>query len=131
MLTETKLYPTIPVTDLAKARDFYGDTLGFKPTMDMEGAIMYESSDGARFLVYLTTGPSNGAHTQMGFEVGDIESEVDALKERGVRFQEYDMEIPGVGHLKTENSIAMAGPVRTAWFSDPEGNLLSLTEMMN
>ena len=74
-------------------------------------------------------GAPSGDHTQMGWEVADIEATVAALRARGVVFEEYDL--PG---LKTVNGIAeIEGNYpskgvgeRGAWFRDSEGNLLGL-----
>jgi len=61
----------------------------------------------------------------MSWLVTDIESEVARLKAKGIRFEEYD--VPG---LKMEGGIAQSGPnVKTAWFKDPERNLLGLTQI--
>jgi len=128
MITGASPYATIPVTDMRRAREFYEGKLGFKPMMEDPAALMFANDAGVPFLVYLTNSASNGEHTLIGFQVDDIEAEVAALKKAGITFEEYDMEIPGVGRLKTVNSIAETGPVRTAWFRDPERNVLSLTQ---
>jgi hypothetical protein len=57
--------------------------------------------------------------------VGDIETEVAALKARGVVFEEYDLP-----SLKTINSVALMGPVKIAWMKDTEGNLMSLAQFI-
>jgi catechol 2,3-dioxygenase-like lactoylglutathione lyase family enzyme len=61
----------------------------------------------------------------MSWLVPDIRAEVAELKARGVRFEEYD--IPGV---EVAEGIAHVGPeVWTAWFKDPDGNLVGLTQI--
>jgi hypothetical protein len=60
----------------------------------------------------------------MGFSTSDIESEVRDLKARGVVFEEYDFPT-----LKTVDSIATAGPVRSAWFRDSEGNIVGVVQL--
>jgi len=129
MITGASPYATIPVTDMRRAREFYEGKLGFKPMMEDAGGVMFANDAGTNFLVYLTNTASNGEHTQMGFQVDDIEAEVAALKKAGVTFDEVDMEIAGLGHLTTKNSIAQIGPVRTAWFRDPERNVLAITQL--
>jgi catechol 2,3-dioxygenase-like lactoylglutathione lyase family enzyme len=124
MLTDKHTHPTIPVTDLAKARAFYEGVLGFTPSIEMPSACMYQSGGGADFLVFVSAGPSNGKHTVMGFKVKDIRAEVEALKAKGVVFEEYDL--PG---LKTVDSIAESGPLKSAWFRDPEGNILGIVQL--
>jgi len=59
-----------------------------------------------------------------GWKVENIEEVVEALRERGVVFEQYDL--PG---LKTdEQGIAAIGPSKSAWFKDTEGNILSIAE---
>ena len=58
------------------------------------------------------------------FIVDDVEDTVKGLKDRGVVFEEYDF--PG---LKTENGIATMGNVKGAWFRDPDGNILAVSQV--
>jgi catechol 2,3-dioxygenase-like lactoylglutathione lyase family enzyme len=123
MLKESDTYTTIPVSDLARAQRFYSETLGLTPAMVTEGGVMY-SSGGTRFFVY-PSGYRASGHTQMSWVVGDIKAEVAALKNKGVEFVEFD--VPGV---KTVDGISQSGPaVWTAYFRDPDGNLLGLTQI--
>jgi hypothetical protein len=63
-------------------------------------------------------------HTVVGWEVGDIASRVQALGARGVAFQRYDfLEQDALGIWSAPGSTA-----KVAWFKDPEGNVLSLTQ---
>lgn len=123
MLSDHPIYATLPVTDLGAAREFYEETLGIRPLMVTEGGVMYESG-GTQFFVY----PSRsrpGGHTQMSWTVPDIKAEVAGLKAKGIRFEHY--EVPG---LEMEGDVARSGPeVWTAWFKDPQGNLLGLTQI--
>ena len=123
MLNDRKTYSTIPVTDLGAARRFYEETLGMQPEMVTEGGVMY-GSGGTQFFVYPGRTRAAG-HTQMSWLVPDIKAEVAALKGKGVKFEHYD--VPG---LEMVDEIARSGPdVWTAWFKDPDGNLLGLTQI--
>jgi hypothetical protein len=82
------------------------------------------------FALFASSGAPSGDHTQIGWEVDDLEATVAELRRRGVAFEEYDL--PG---FKTVSGIAeVAGnyPSRggvgekAAWFRDSEGNLLGL-----
>ena len=123
MLTDKDTYASLPVTDIQRARRFYGETLGLEIERDTDGGIMYRSGD-TRLFVY----PSRfkpGGHTQMSWLVADIKAEVAALRAKGIKFEEYD--IPGV---ESEDGIMHSGPqVWTAYFKDPDGNLLGLTQI--
>jgi catechol 2,3-dioxygenase-like lactoylglutathione lyase family enzyme len=123
MLSDKATYATIPVSDLPHAKHFYGETLGLKAVMDTEGGVMY-GSGGTQFFVYPSRFKASG-HTQMSWTVSDIKGEVAALKAKGIKFEDYDS--PGI---KTVDGIVQVGPaVWTAWFLDPDGNLLGLTQI--
>ena len=115
---------TLPVEDLARARAFYAEKLGLRPTREVEGALFYEGDDATGFLLFLSGGRPSGQHTQMAWFVKDIVYTVAKLKSRGVLFEDYDF--PG---LKTNHGIADLGYQRAAWFRDSEGNLLALGQL--
>jgi catechol 2,3-dioxygenase-like lactoylglutathione lyase family enzyme len=123
MLSESRTYTTIPVSDLGRAQRFYSETLGLTPEMVTEGGVMY-GSGGTQFFVYPSRYKASG-HTQMSWVVGDIKAEVAVLKGKGIELVEFD--VPGV---KTVDGISQSGPaVWTAYFRDPDGNLLGLTQI--
>ena len=123
MLSDKPTYTTIPVSGLERATRFYSDTLGLTPEMITEGGVMYRTG-GTRFFVYPSAFKAAG-HTQMSWVVGDIKAEVAALKASGIEFESFDR--PGV---KTVDGISQVGPaVWAAYFRDPDGNLLGLTQI--
>lgn len=113
-------YATLPVSDLERARTFYSEKLALKIADENPGGIFYEMGS-TQIFVFKSTGQASGAHTQAGVRVPDIESAVAELKERGVSFEDYEN--------LTVGSIADTGPVRAAWFKDPDGNLIGLTQL--
>jgi catechol 2,3-dioxygenase-like lactoylglutathione lyase family enzyme len=123
MLDGKDTYASIPVTDVARAKSFYSETLGVRIERETEGGIMYRAGS-TRFFVY----PSRfkaGGHTQMSWLVSDIKAEVKELKAKGIQFEHFD--VPG---LEMVDGVAHSGPdVWTAWFKDPDGNLLGLTQI--
>ena len=122
-LNDNRTYATLPVSDLAAARRFYEGRLGIEPSMVTEGGVMYISA-GSDFFVYPSRTRAAG-HTQMSWRVADIKAEVAALKRKGITFEHYDF--PG---LEMDGDIARSGPeVWTAWFKDPDGNVLGLTQI--
>jgi len=123
MLSESDTYTTIPVSDLERAQNFYSGTLGLTPAMITEGGVMYRSG-GSQLFVYPSRYKASG-HTQMSWVVQDIKAEVAALRGKGIEFVVFD--VPGV---KTVDGISQSGPaVWTAYFRDPDGNLLGLTQI--
>ena len=121
MLTNCRIYPTLPAADLERAKQFYAQKLGLTPEREEPGGLLYRCGGGTPFLLFPSQGAASGTHTQAGWITNDIEAEVADLKARGVVFEEYDLP-----DLKTVNSIATIGPDKVAWFKDSEGNLLVL-----
>jgi catechol 2,3-dioxygenase-like lactoylglutathione lyase family enzyme len=128
MLEHSDVATRLPVQDLKRARSFYAEKLGLEPIDERPGGLLYRCGKGS-FALFLSAGAAAGTHTQMGWEVADIEATVAALRSRGVVFEEYDL--PG---LKTVNGIAqIAGNYpskgtgeKGAWFKDSEGNLVGI-----
>ena len=129
MLEDGKVAARIPVQDLQRARSFYAEKLGLEPSEERPGGLLYRCGEG-EFALFESAGAASGDHTQMGWEVEDIEATVEWLRVRGVVFEEYDF--PG---LRTVNGIAeVAGNYpskggvgeKAAWFRDSEGNLFGI-----
>ena len=123
MFANYPIYASLPAADLERAKRFYAEKLGLTPESELPGGLFYRCGRDTRFSVFTSQGEASGTHTQAMWLVEDVESEVAALKARGVVFEEYD-----VTSLKTINSIATIGPNKGAWFKDSEGNLLSLAQ---
>jgi predicted enzyme related to lactoylglutathione lyase len=124
MLSQARVGAAVPAKDLERARKFYEETLGIKPSDKQTdpGGVLYETVGGA-FYVYETQA-SGGDATRMSFVVTDFDAEMADLKTRGIKFEDYDF--PG---LKTVNGVAEFGGMKGAWFKDSEGNILALTTM--
>ncbi|MGY4362258.1 catechol 2,3-dioxygenase-like lactoylglutathione lyase family enzyme [Bradyrhizobium sp. i1.3.1] len=128
MLKNAKVATRLPAKDLDRARAFYSEKLGLEPVEQLEGGLRYVCAAG-EFAIFVSAGTQSGTHTQMGWEVEDIEATVRELRTRGVAFEDYDLP-----SLKTVDGIAeIAGNYpskgtgeRGAWFRDSEGNLLGI-----
>ncbi len=119
------IYPTIPVTDLARARQFYENVLGLEILEEVLQGVAYKVGEHSQLYIY-PRAASKADHTLAGFRVDDIEKTVDDLAARGVSFEHYDYET-----LKTDaRGIATTPPVKAAWFRDPDGNIIGITEHM-
>jgi predicted enzyme related to lactoylglutathione lyase len=128
MLTNAKVGATIPAVDLARARKFYESKLGLKVLAeDPSPGIQFQAGAGTGLYVYQRAA-TKADHTVASFTVQDVQSEVQELKSKGVKF--LDVETPT---LKTTDSIATmetpAGNVKIAWFYDTEGNILAVSNM--
>jgi catechol 2,3-dioxygenase-like lactoylglutathione lyase family enzyme len=133
MLATSDVAARIPAGDLERAKAWYVDKLGLTPSEERPGGLRYRCGNGW-FSLFESSGSASGDHTQMGWEVDDIEASVAELRGRGVVFEEFDL--PG---LQTVNGIAdvpgnypSRGGVgeRAAWFRDSEGNLLGIGQPM-
>ena len=121
MLESATMHATIAVTDLDRAKEFYGGTLGLATKEERSDGVVYESG-GTWMLVYPSQFAGTNQATCMTFEVRDIESTVTELVGRGVTFEQYDF--PG---LKTDaRGIAEIQGERGAWFKDPDGNIVAV-----
>ena len=87
MLTDYQMHPTIPAHDLERARQFYAQKLGFNPSQETSGGLMYAYGN-SWFLLYPSQGAGTAEHTIAGWAVDDIDAEVAELKARGVVFEE-------------------------------------------
>ena len=123
MLGKTDATPMIAVKDLDRARKFYEDTLGLKTEDEMEGELLTMKSGDTLINVYRSEFAGTNKATALTFDVDDIDKEVSELKDKGVFFEHY--EVPG---LKQQGDLHVAEGFKTAWFKDPDGNILSLIE---
>jgi catechol 2,3-dioxygenase-like lactoylglutathione lyase family enzyme len=94
MLRNAKVATRLPAKDLNRARAFYSEKLGLEPVEQREGGLRYACAAG-EFAIFVSAGMQSGTHTQMGWEVEDIEVTLRELRARGVEFEEYDL--PGSG----------------------------------
>lgn len=122
MLATHKLMAFIATSAPEKALEFYRDVVGLSLVADEPFAIVFDSG-GVMLRIQKAAGHEPLPYTALGWEVPDIESMVDALVGRGVTFERFggfDQDVRGIWTVP-------AGP-RIAWFKDPDGNLLSLTQ---
>jgi catechol 2,3-dioxygenase-like lactoylglutathione lyase family enzyme len=129
MLDQSEVATRLPARDLERARAWYAEKLGLQPVEERPGGLRYRCGN-SYFALFASAGAASGTHTQMGWEVADLEATVAELRARGVVFEAYDL--PG---LRTVNGIAdvegnypSKGGVgeRAAWFHDSEGNLIGI-----
>ena len=126
MLSNAMVYPTLPATDINRAKRFYQEKLGLKIIAeDSAPGVMLQTGQNSMLYIYQRP-PSHCEHTLAFFNVDNIESEVKSLKDKGVKFEDYDM--PDM-KLKTENNIATTQGMKAAWFKDSEGNILGIGEL--
>jgi predicted enzyme related to lactoylglutathione lyase len=125
MLSDSPVMPTIPVTDINRAIDFYANKLGLKRSamQSEKDSALFDAGAGTMLFLYQRP-PSPAQHTLASFKVEDLLKTMDDLSQNGVVFEHYDF--PG---LKTdEKGIAINEGSKAAWFKDPDGNILGMVE---
>ena len=124
MLQNAPMYSYLPAKDVARARAFYEEKLGFKPKEVTPGGITYEFANGTACFLYPTPNAGTSQASQAFWQVEDIEKEVAELITCGVNFEKYDM--PDID----EQGISTAGGAKAAWFKDTEGNIMALIQTL-
>ena len=122
MLGNAPIMAFISATDLATARAYYEGVLGLAVTEVNDFACVLRGG-GTMVRVTHVDSLTPQPFTVLGWEVTNIESTVDDLTRRGIIFQRYD----GMGQDERGIWTAPSG-AKIAWFPDPEGNILSVTQ---
>jgi catechol 2,3-dioxygenase-like lactoylglutathione lyase family enzyme len=125
MLDQEKLVAFVPSRDPKEAKSFFIDVLGLRFISEDPFAVMFDSSGIAVRLVDVSSVKDfkPAAFTVLGWSVKDIQQTVRGLQERGVTFERY----PGMTQDDLGVWVAPSG-AKVAWFKDPDGNILSVTE---
>src|SRR5262245_16662850 len=122
MLNSSKMIGFVLTSDAKRARNFYVDVLGFKFKSEDQFALVIETEENMiRISPVKDLTPAQ--HTVLGWEVRQIEKVASHLKERGVAFENY----PWLKHNHLGIWESPSGD-RVAWFKDPDGNLLSISQ---
>jgi catechol 2,3-dioxygenase-like lactoylglutathione lyase family enzyme len=122
MFEAMMVVPTLPVSDLERAKAFYGGTLGLELLWENPASARFRCGENSELSLFKRP-VTVTEHTLAHFEVADIEAAVRYLEAKGVTFLDYTE-----GPLTTTNHIAQVGPARGAWFRDPDGNTLGVRQ---
>ena len=123
MLESSKAFSGFSVDDLARARQFYGETLGMR-TSEQNGLLTLHLAGDTNVLIYPKPDHRPATFTVLNFPVDDIEAAVDELAGRGVAFEHYT----GTAVETDAKGIFRGGGPLIAWFADPAGNILSVLQ---
>lgn len=122
MLENKNARATVAVRDLEAARRFYEGPLGLNKADQPEAEVLVYEVGASRLLVYRSDFAGTNQATGVTWDVGnDVDRLVKTLRERGVRFEHYD-----IPEMVREGDVHVAGDLRAAWFKDPDGNIHSL-----
>ena len=121
MFANTKAFSGFAVDDVAKAREFYENTLGLRVAEEGDALVLKLAGD-RDTLIYPKPDFEPATYTILNFPVPDVDKAVDELTSRGVRFERYE------GFDQDEKGIFRGEGPTIAWFKDPAGNILSVIE---
>ncbi|HJS98642.1 MAG TPA: VOC family protein [Terriglobales bacterium] len=122
MLSDARIVAFVPSRDLERAKAFYMETLGLTfVSQDSFALVLNGSGTMVRIAKVGEFQPAN--FTVLGFDVANIREEVAALRVKGISCERY----PGMQQDEAGIWHSPSG-ARVAWFKDPDGNVLSLTE---
>jgi len=122
MLGQERLMAFVATAQPEAARVFYEEVLGLRLVADEPWAIVFDAG-GTMLRVQKVESQRPAGYTALGWQVPDIEIVIGALREKGVAFERY-------GFLEQDQQGVWTSPSggRIAWFKDPDGNVLSLTQ---
>lgn len=125
VLKEFPIHATVASSGLERSRKWYKEILGLEPDQNDAGGFWINFSGETWLHVYKTGSAGTAKNTIAGITVQNIESVMETLKSRGLKFEDYDM--PG---LKTQNGLATFESSKAAWFKDPDGNTFEISEVI-
>lgn len=115
-------FSSFSANDLARAKQFYSQTLELDVTENKEG-LGINLPGGGNVFIYPKPDHTPASFTVLNFKVANIDEAVAELKRRGLNFEHYE------GAIKTDENGIHRGPGPTiAWFKDPAGNTLSIIQ---
>jgi len=123
MLTDAQIIAFLATSDAKRAKAFYRDVLKLKFQSEDDFALVFDVAGGVMLRIVRVAEPTIAPYTVLGWQVDDIAAEMRALHRRGVRFQKYK------GMSQDKSGVwTSPGGAKIAWFKDPDGNTLSLTQ---
>jgi catechol 2,3-dioxygenase-like lactoylglutathione lyase family enzyme len=123
MLTDAELVAFVPTADLDRAQAFYTGALGLALLEQTPFAAVFKAPN-AVLRATLVTEPAEAAYTVLGWTVSNIAAAAGQLRERGLEPLRYDgMDQDALGIWRAPSGA------QVLWFKDPDGNVLSLTEL--
>jgi catechol 2,3-dioxygenase-like lactoylglutathione lyase family enzyme len=123
MLGESPISPVLLATDLAAAKTFYHDQLGLEILTESDYSLLFRCGETELAVTKSTVGTAD-EQTQVSWKVKDLRAELDHLRSRGVKVEDYD-----TPELTTQDGIADIGFAWMAWIIDPGKNALGIMQL--
>jgi catechol 2,3-dioxygenase-like lactoylglutathione lyase family enzyme len=123
VLQSSELVAFVATTDVGRARGFYGGILGLPLVSQSPIACVFQAHQGV-IRVTVVERVVQAPYTVLGWVVSDLVSTIGELAQRGVEFLRYE------GIDQDQRGVwSTPGGAQVAWFKDPDGNTLSLTQL--
>jgi catechol-2,3-dioxygenase len=123
MLADASVIPILLTKDLEGSKRFYAEQLGLPIEAESDSEVTFAWGGQRRLRLSASTVGTSDSQTQCVWIVEDIRAEVAALREHGVKVEEYDSD-----ELKTVDGVADHGDAWVAWITDPGGNVVAVEQ---
>ena len=122
MLSTAKLMAFVATSDAARSKEFYAKTLGLRLIADESFALVFDAN-GTQLRIQKVQKTQPPSFTVLGWEVANIAESVRAFRAQGLTFERF-------GFFKQDDLGVWTADdgTKVAWFKDPDGNVLSLTQ---
>ncbi len=121
-LGKSRIIAFVPTRNERRAREFYQTVLGLEFISEDEFAAVF-NVNGTMLRISKVMHFEPAPFSVLGWEVDDIRATLAELRMRGVTFERYEM------HQDELGIWTAPGGAQVAWFKDPDGNVLSVTQM--
>lgn len=128
MLSDYTPMPTLATTDVERARAFYEGVLGFVADESPGGGAVRFGAGAGSFLVYPSSFAGTNQATAMSIQVpmDRFDEEAAAMRAAGIEFDEFEWE-----GVVWEDGVAVMEGMKSAWFKDPDGNIVNLGAVLD
>jgi catechol 2,3-dioxygenase-like lactoylglutathione lyase family enzyme len=126
MFNNSRAFSSFSTDDLARAKTFYGETLGLSVKEEAMHVLSVDLPGGGSLIIYPKKDHEPATFTVLNFQVDDIEAAVEALNDKGIQMDRYD-----IGEVQPDEKGIYRGKAAghgpdIAWFKDPAGNILAV-----
>lgn len=123
LLGSAQLMAFVATRDAARAKAFYRDTLGLQFVSEDGFAVVFDAN-GVTIRISIVREIAQAQYTVLGWQVSDIFAKVKELEKAGVTFERYSF----LPDQDKQGIWTAPGGTRVAWFKDPDGNILSISQ---
>ncbi|MBI5160588.1 MAG: VOC family protein [Micrococcales bacterium] len=122
-IADARVVPILLAPDLAASTRFWTERIGLPIQQQTESAVTLGAGAGTSIRLSASTEGTTDSQTQLDLVVEDVRAAVDALRAKGVQFEDYDSD-----EVTTVDGVADQGDAYVAWFTDPGGNVVGVEQ---